>query len=289
MMQSTSKKVDALGNIIYGSTMKEEFVHFTYDPEKQVPLRVESIGITHPDKKYYIERKHADYYVLEYIKKGKGYVNCDGKEYTVTKDCVYLIHPGMKHKYGADHKEPYEKIWINFFSGVFTEILSAYGLSGKIYFPDSGCLSYFEQLISLAEQNNDNDEIYLEASAIIFNIILKLVKNNTQRKVSQLANMLKETLDRSIYRKITIEDLAQESNISKSQMCREFKKYFEMTPYQYLLNRRINIAANLLLKTSMSIKEISEHLHFADEYYFSNIFKKKIGFSPRAYRKSNIQ
>ena len=74
-------------------------------------------------------------------------------------------------------------------------------------------------------------------------------------------------------------------NLSKSQISREFKKYYNLTPYQYLLNRRITIAQNLLAKTSISIKEISDSLCFADEYYFSNIFKKKNSISPLAYRK----
>lgn len=286
MLKHLGSKIDLSGNILYGSTEKEEFAHFTYDINKQYPLRVESIGITYPDENYFIERKHADYYILEYVISGKGYIKCEDSEYTVEADDVYLIHPGMKHRYGSDKKEPYKKIWINFVGRVFTDILAAYGLSKNVLFKNSNCHEYFEQLVEIAKNNNDNGEIYLEVSEILFKIILTLVKNTTQGNISRVANLLKERLDRSIYTKVTIETISDELNISKSQLCREFKKHFEVTPYQYLISRRINIAESLLLKTALSIKEISDLLCFIDAYSFSNLFKKKTGVSPKSYRKN---
>ena len=41
----------------------------------------------------------------------------------------------------------------------------------------------------------------------------------------------------------------------------------------------------MLLNTNLSVKQIANHLSFADEYYFSNVFKQKVGLSPTAYRK----
>ena len=286
MLQASGKKIDLKETITYGDTSFEESNHFTYNSRKQYPIRVESIGITHPSKNYFIERKHADYYILEYIISGKGYVTYDGKKSIVEKNDIYLIHPGMKHRYGADLEKPYEKIWINFYSSVFTDIISAYGLSNSVIFTNTNCQNLFEELLDLAKNYSDNEEIYLKVSEILFKIILKLVTNIEEQKVSATAIKIKEVLDRSIYRKVTVEDLCLEINLSKSQVCREFKKYYNMTPYQYLLNRRINIAQNLLVKTKISIKEISESLCFADEYYFSNIFKKKNKMSPLAYRKN---
>ena len=78
-------------------------------------------------------------------------------------------------------------------------------------------------------------------------------------------------------------------NISKSQLCREFKKYYELSPYQYLINRRLSIAETLLLETAVSIREISDLLCFVDAYSFSNLFKKKLGVSPKKYRENKIK
>jgi AraC-like DNA-binding protein len=289
MLQIAKTNYDPKKNITYGDTSFEELNYFTYDDSKEYPVRIEAIGITHPNKKYFIERQHSDYFVLEYISKGKGFIICDDKKYTVEENDVYLIHLGSKHRYGADHNDPYEKIWVNFFGGVFTDIISAYGLSGRVVFKNTNCKEFFDELLDLAIKYNDNEEVYLKASEIIFKIILRLVENDEKQKVSPTAIKTKELLDQAIYRKVSMQDLYDEIHLSKSQISREFKKYFDTTPYQYLLNHRIAISKNLLTKTRLSIKEISDSLCFVDEYHFSAIFKKKNGISPTTYRKTHQQ
>ena len=88
-----------------------------------------------------------------------------------------------------------------------------------------------------------------------------------------------------MYRKVSIENLSEQLNISKSQMTREFTKYYGVAPYQYILDRKIEAAKHLLLTSSMRVYEISELLGFADTYYFSNIFKQKTGLSPLQFKR----
>ena len=94
MLQIAKTNYDPKKNITYGDTSFEELNYFTYDDSKEYPVRIEAIGITHPNKKYFIERQHADYFVLEYISKGKGFIVCEDKKYTVEENDVYLIHLG---------------------------------------------------------------------------------------------------------------------------------------------------------------------------------------------------
>jgi len=285
MSHYSDKLVDPKKNIFYGSTQREAFITFTHNPLKNYPVRVEMIGITHPDKDYYIERKHGDYFVLEYVASGYGYVKTDSGNYKVGPDSVYLLHPGKGHSYGADKNNPYEKIWINFFSSIFTDIIAAYEISDKTVFPDSGCKDLFNELLEIAQVSSDNDEVSYDVSEILFRIIIKLAKNSAVKSnVSAVASIVKESLDSRIYRQVSIEDLSKELNISKSQIEREFKKYFGISPYQYILDKKTDVARHILRATSMRIYEISELLGFSDTYYFSNLFKEKTGMSPMAYR-----
>ena len=59
-----------------------------------------------------------------------------------------------------------------------------------------------------------------------------------------------------------------------------------MTPYKYILNGKTETAKMMLLNTNMPIKEIAYELSFADEHYFSNMFKKLTGTSPKKYRET---
>ena len=285
MMHYKGKVFDPKSNILYGSTKQEVFIGFPYNPNKQYPVRVEMVGITYPDKEYFIERKHGDYFVLEYVVSGGGYIKTETGEYKVTADCVYLLPPGKAHRYGADKAHPYEKIWINFFSSIFTDILAAYGLSDRIVYPASNCKDLFEKLLDLARTNSNSDDAHLDVSGVLFEIILRLAKITAKEGASSVANLVKETLDACVYRKVSIENLSEQLNMSKSQMTREFTKYYGVAPYQYILDRKIEAAKHLLLTSSMRVYEISELLGFADTYYFSNIFKQKTGLSPLQFKR----
>ena len=70
-------------------------------------------------------------------------------------------------------------------------------------------------------------------------------------------------------------------------MIRIFKKIYGVTPYEYLIELRLQTAKILLKDTNLTIKEIADKLVFFDEHYFSSIFLKKVGVRPGVYRKSS--
>ena len=96
---------------------------------------------------------------------------------------------------------------------------------------------------------------------------------------------MKDFLNTQIMTKFHIEDLCKHISKSESQTIRLFKKAYGITPYTYVLEKKIAMAKNLLSDTNLSIKQIASKLCFADEYYFSNIFKEKSGSTPTEYRK----
>jgi len=102
---------------------------------------------------------------------------------------------------------------------------------------------------------------------------------------SDTAEKMKEYLRNRAAAKFQIEELCQYISRSESQTIKIFKEAYGITPYAYFLDKKIRLAKDMLLNTNLSVKQIADHLHFADEYYFSNIFKKKIGVPPTKYRK----
>jgi AraC-like DNA-binding protein len=65
-----------------------------------------------------------------------------------------------------------------------------------------------------------------------------------------------------------------------------FKKYTGVPPVQYHMDLKVLRAKEMLLYSEKSIKEISYELGFQSIYYFSRVFKNKLGFSPSEFRKS---
>ena len=64
-----------------------------------------------------------------------------------------------------------------------------------------------------------------------------------------------------------------------------FKKHTGVSPNEYIITQRISAACQLLVQTDKSISEIAAEVGYGDQYYFSRIFKKKMGVPPLGYRR----
>lgn len=84
--------------------------------------------------------------------------------------------------------------------------------------------------------------------------------------------------------RISLDTLAGLMNISTMYFSNFFKKVFNISPKQYILNKRLTESQRLLLETKMSVKEIAYSVGFENENYFSEYFSSKIGVSAQRFR-----
>ncbi len=87
---------------------------------------------------------------------------------------------------------------------------------------------------------------------------------------------------------LKLEDIAQKSFLNHIYFLRLFKKCFKITPGRYINMLRFNEACRLLMKTEMSILEISEQTGFCNQFYFSKAFKSHFHKTPMEYRKTKL-
>ncbi len=92
---------------------------------------------------------------------------------------------------------------------------------------------------------------------------------------------IKENFERS---SLCLNDIAQHANISPAYLSSLYKKVSGQSISDTIAALRIDSACRYLSDTRLSLKEISNKCGYANQYYFSNSFKKKLGMSPSAYR-----
>ena len=84
--------------------------------------------------------------------------------------------------------------------------------------------------------------------------------------------------------KITLDDISECCNISKSECCRSFKRVLKMTPFEYLMEYRVLKATEYLYNTDESISNICMNVGFNGISYFGKTFKKFMNCTPSEYR-----
>ena len=114
---------------------------------------------------------------------------------------------------------------------------------------------------------------------------LNLLKNSRASDIPSQALQLIGAIDRFIENDDVLTYVTENTGISISTIFRVMRKCYNMTPGQYIRQRRLKIAARLLRETTLNIANISNRLHFCDQFYFSKLFKAEFGCPPLQYRK----
>lgn len=100
-----------------------------------------------------------------------------------------------------------------------------------------------------------------------------------------LACQLRLYLDENYEKEdLSLQEIAEQFSVSESYLCVLFKKAFDHTINQYIIDRRIEKAKEYLKNTNKKIKEIAELVGYRDCNYFIRIFKKTTGMTPADYR-----
>lgn len=94
-----------------------------------------------------------------------------------------------------------------------------------------------------------------------------------------------EYVDANIAEQITLADLASAAGMSRMYFASQFKAATGMRPHDYVLQKRIARAQNLLMTTSEPLVEIALNVGFQTQAHFTTIFKKIAGNTPLRWRR----
>ncbi len=106
------------------------------------------------------------------------------------------------------------------------------------------------------------------------------------RTLGMAAQIRKKLLEYIALPPPALEELGEWIGRSPEQVIRIFKAAYGNTPYDFLLSEKIFIACGLLRSSDATLRELAASLGFRDEFYFSRLFKKRMGIAPDFYRKN---
>jgi len=126
----------------------------------------------------------------------------------------------------------------------------------------------------------------LKAAVKILDTILSYIfstKLVTLTKIKFISR-LNAYIDAHISESIHADDLVSHLNISRTHLYELSKSYIDCGLSDYIIQRKFLHAQDLLINSRIRIIDLAEKVGFTDYNYFSRVFKKKTGLSPREYR-----
>ncbi len=109
---------------------------------------------------------------------------------------------------------------------------------------------------------------------------IQSLKLETKKELLARLMKAKQFMDEEFLTIDEIGEVAAYCNLSEFHFFRSFRQAFNNTPYQYLLNKRLELAKELLVKGNMSVTQTALHCNFPDIYTFSKAFKRRFDLSP---------
>lgn len=156
---------------------------------------------------------------------------------------------------------------------------------------DSFVLSVSELMFLELQQGNPHGAVFADTFARSLAVHLLTgfgVRGAGDRKgviSARKLQWLDEYIEAHIAHPISLSELAQQAGLSEYYFCRQFKQATGISPYQYLLKKRIQYACACLEKDSASIQDIAFAGGFGDPVQFSKLFKRMVGMTPTHYRR----
>lgn len=252
--------------------------------EKVLPFYVTCIGET--DRQCHINRRNGfnDPQII-FCSGGRGRLAADDEEYEITSGRAFFLPADAPHEY-----MPAGNVWE-------THFVAFSGYASELLLRQLNLTS--AEVVSIEKTEIDNifrrmlnalrtDKLYgsFTASALLYEFILEFHRGASGIFADENSGILTaaiEYIDKHFSEPLELDQLSSIAGISTQYFCRVFKKTTGMRPFEYVADKRIQLAKFLLDENQRTIKEIAELTGYSDPNYFSTVFRKKVGMSPKEY------
>lgn len=257
-------------------------------------LYVTDIGYyPHADGHFCQRNKPIAEHVLIYCVNGIGWYEVNGEKYIVTANHFFILPAGKPHAYGADENTPWTIYWVHF-SGAHATIYATGTLRPQEIQPNiHSRINYrnqiFEEIFNTLNNGYSRESLryvssllhYYLASMRYINFYRQSNKNTeSDGMIAAAIHYMKENIEKHL----TLNDLATYTGYSLTHFSSLFKQQTGESPLAYFNRLKIEVSCQMLNDTDMHINQICHKVGITDCYYFSRLFRRITGLSPREYR-----
>lgn len=253
-------------------------------------LYVQEAGFLKSLKSHISKRENLDSYLFLMVLSGHGKFTYQKEAFELSpKDCL-LIDCNYAYSHESSEEDPWELMWIHFSGTTIEPFLSYYNVLVPSFIfhveNPTDFVDIVEHCMQLSQQKDLASEFIIHKSLtdLLTLCISKNQKENLETSSEKLRN-IKEYIDMNFMKDLSLSSIADHFFISKYHLAREFKEVYGITIGNHITACRITYAKTLLRFTDCKIEEIAMKCGIPDTNYFTKVFKKLEGTTPKVYRK----
>lgn len=289
-----AEKIRDIGRVpTYFSKQVHEANRFYLDAHGDTSKRLAVVcgGCEHVDDIYRINRHNFPFHGIEFVARGAGTLTLADKTIPLLPGRVFTYGPGVPHVITSDASDPLVKYFVSSTGREIEPLLVRHDLGPgtvvQVASPEA-ILRVFEDLV--ANGSSGSRFAPLICATLVELLVLKIAESTLAEAASQTPAFATYQTCREFIRENylcfkTLDNIAKACHVDEAYLCRLFKRFDSQSPYQYLMQLKMAVAARRLHYEGKLVKEVAYELGFSDPFHFSRAFKNVFGLSPTTFRK----
>lgn len=232
----------------------------------------------------------ADSHILIYCISGEGWFESQGQRWKIQAGDMLFVLANEPHAYASREDDLWEIQWVHFNghrAAAFLALISVTPNSPVVHVGHQFKLvAQFNEILVLC-QLGYSLFILIQIGGMFRQILSRVALDLSFAPSNQKGLDVEKTIQlmqERISTNLSVSELATAVNLSESHFSRQFHSKTGYSPLDYFIRLKMQRACDRLYATDLPIQEIGRSLGYSDPYYFSRLFKKTIGVSPRQFR-----
>lgn len=260
-------------------------IHDKFNLGSESFLQVNSCGICSLSESSMItfrKKGRVDYHIV-YVCEGSCEAEYENRTIVMKRGEFVLYPPNMPQRYKMNKNS--KTLWLHFNGYMAKKILEEAKLSCGVH--NIGFSTHIEKMIIQLISEHNRSLFVSNEKGLLLSLLYTLGKlvNNIYSADSKINDCISFIVT-NYSSPISVDELAAYCNLSRGRFMHLFRETAGMPPHSYQQMLRINSSKTMLLSTELSISEISRLSGYDDPLYFSRLFKKITGVSPKQFRKN---
>ena len=226
-----------------------------------------------------------NYYLMHFVKSGKGVFSVGGNDYALGKGSAFLIRPGVVSYYRADETDPWQYAWLGFRGTEADALIDATLPDGDVFEVPAELIYELEAVVKTAMQATD---MVYALTGLCYKILGRIRSElHPKPQRPDIVKSATRFIEYNYFRPFDVTRLAEELGMSRAHFTTVFTAAMGVSPYNYLTRFRISKAESLIKSDAgLSVTEVAYSVGFSSIERFSEMFKKYVGISPLVYKKN---